>query len=252
MSDSPGFHDLFSRQASVYAAARPGYPRELYERVVAVAPGRSLAWDCATGNGQAARDLATYFDRVVATDASAEQIRHAMPVANVEYRVATAENSGLAANSIELTTVGQALHWLNHDRFHAEVRRVSVPGGILAAWSYGSCHAGPELEGSLREFEDGLLGPYWNPERRWVDEGYRTIPFPFPEIPMPTLELRVTWSLSQLGEYLSSWSAVARYRRERGVDPVAPFLERIVKLWGPPGHTRTVVWPLGLRVGRVG
>jgi SAM-dependent methyltransferase len=252
LSESPGFSDLFSRQAAVYAAARPTYPPELYDLVAGLAPGRSLAWDCATGNGQAARDLARHFDRVVATDASAEQIRHAAPAANVEYRVATAEDSGLAPGSIELTTVAQALHWLDHGRFYAEVRRVTVPHGILAAWCYGSCHAGAELEPALREFEDGLLGPYWNPERRWVDEGYRTIPFPFPDIPMPTLELRVTWSLSQLGEYLSSWSAVDRFRRERGVDPVAPFLEHIVKLWGPPGRTRTVVWPLGLRVGRVG
>ena len=215
-------------------------------------PVRDVAWDCATGNGQAAGGLARHFRIVVASDASPEQIRHASGPDNVHFRVATAEQSALPSECVDLTTVAQALHWLDHDSFYREVRRVTKPHGIFAAWSYGSCHAGEDLEAELREFEGGLLGPYWNPQRRWVDEGYRTIPFPFPELEMPSFELRMTWSLSQLGGYLSSWSAVATYRRIRGADPVAPFLERIVKLWGSPSETRAVVWPLALRAGRVG
>lgn len=244
--------DLFSRDAATYAAARPRYPDTLYDAILAHVPGRSLAWDCATGSGQAAVDLARRFERVVATDASPEQIRHAMPVPNVEYRIAPAEASGLSSWSVQLTTVAQALHWLDHARFYVEVRRVVQPGGVFAAWSYGACSAGADIESLLREFEDGLLGPYWEPRRRWVDEGYRTIPFPFPEIPMPPFELRVEWSLSQLGEYLSTWSAVSRYRQARGEDPVPPFVHRIVKHWGAPERTRMVSWPLSVRVGRVG
>lgn len=247
-----GYADLFSGQASTYAAARPGYPAALYEWLVPLAPGRDLAWDCATGNGQAARDLARYFARVIATDASEAQIARAAEVPNVDYRVATAESSGLESGSVTLTTVAQALHWLDHERFYREVRRVMVRGGVLAAWSYGSCRAGSDVEPLLRDFEFGTVGPCWSPERRWVDEGYRTISFPFEELAAPPFELRVEWSLSQLGEYLRSWSAVAAYRRERGDDPVAPLLERLAKFWGPPARTREVVWPLGLRVGRVG
>jgi hypothetical protein len=132
------------------------------------------------------------------------------------------------------------------------VRRVSVPGGAFAAWTYGYCHAGDDVDPLLRDFEDGLLGPYWDSRRRWVDEGYRTIPFPFIECRMPTFELRAEWSLSQLGGYLRSWSAVAKYRHEHGKDPVAPLLDRIVKHWGAPEETRDIVWPLSVRVGRVG
>jgi SAM-dependent methyltransferase len=244
--------DLFGRRAATYAAARPRYPTGLYEAILAVAPGRAVAWDCATGNGQAAVDLAGYFDRVIATDASAEQIAHAKPAPNVDYRVARAEHSGLPSGGVDLTTVAQALHWLDHARFYEEVRRVSVPGGVFAAWTYGYCHAGEDVERLLRGFEDGLLGPYWDPRRRWVDEGYRTIPFPFAEFSMPPFELRVEWSLSQLGGYLSSWSAVATYRQARGHDPVAPFLDQLVKHWGAPEETRVIVWPLSVRVGRVG
>ena len=215
-------------------------------------PRRRLAWDCATGNGQAARDLARYFDRVVATDASAEQIAHAVPLANVEYRVAPAEASGMEAATVDLVTVAQALHWFVHESFFAEVRRVTVPGGILAAWSHGSCHAGSDVEPLLRELEDGTVGPYWNPERKWVDEGYRTIPIPFEQVPAPAFELRAQWTLSQMGAYLGSWSAVSKYRQKLGEDPVAPLLERIARFWGPPDRTREITWPLNIRVGRVG
>jgi SAM-dependent methyltransferase len=213
---------------------------------------RVLAWDCATGNGQAARDLARYFDRVIATDGSADQVALAAPVPNVEFRVARASASGLAARSVDLVTVAQALHWFAVDEFFDEVRRVTLPGGVVAAWCYGWCHAGADIEATLREFESGTVGPYWNPERKWVDEGYRTIPFPFDEIQAPRLELRAEWTLSQLGAYIGSWSSVASYRRERGEDPVAPLLERIANQWGPAQQTRDIKWPLNIRVGRVG
>ena len=245
------FLDLFSRQAATYAAVRPSYPDELFAFLASVAANQAVAWDCATGNGQAARDLARYFDRVVATDASAEQLAHAVPVANVEYRPAMADASGLPSHSVDVVTVAQALHWLDVDTFYPEVRRVTVPGGIIAAWCYGYCHAGDDIEGALRKFEEGTVGGYWNPERRWVIDGYRTIPFPFDEIAAPKIELRVRWTLSQLGAYLSSWSAVAKYRRERGTDPVAPFIESIANLWGPEDGTREVTWPIGQRIGRI-
>lgn len=248
---SGAFLDLFSRQASTYAVARPSYPDALYQHLVSFVPRRMLAWDCATGNGQAARDLARYFSRVIATDASADQIGQATPIANVEYRVAHAELSGIEDRTVDLVTVAQALHWLDHDRFYAEVRRVAVPGSLIAAWSYRSCNAGSDVEPMLREFESRTVGPYWDAHRRWVDEGYRTIPFPFEDIPMPSFELRVQWTLAQLGQYLGSWSAVAKYRRERGQDPVAPLLDQLSHHWGTSERTRDVTWSLGIRVGRI-
>ena len=247
-----GFHYLFWQQASTYASARPSYPDELYQFVVSLVKRRELAWDCATGNGQAARDLARFFTRVVATDASLEQIREANGPANVEFRVAPGEASGLADRSVDLVCVAQALHWFANERFFSEVRRVTVSGGVVAAWSYGSASAGADVEALLREFEDGEMGPYWNPERKWVDEKYRTIPFPFDEIEAPSFELRVRWTLPQLGAYLRSWSAVAKYRRQHGGDPVAPVLERIAHYWKEPERVREVTWPLNIRVGRIG
>jgi len=208
-------------------------------------------WDCATGSGQAALGLARHFRHVVATDASASQVGHAPRLPGVTYHVATAEASALAPRSVDLVTVAQAIHWFDFERFHGEVRRVTVPGGVLAAWSYGACHAGDDVESLLRDFEHREVGPYWHSNRRWVDEGYATIPFPWPEIEAPGLQLRVRWTLRQLGLYLGSWSAVAAYRRDRGEDPVPRLLDRIAHHWGAPDVVRDVEWPLALRVGRV-
>ena len=245
------FLDLFSQQASTYASIRPRYPRELFEFIASLAPKRDLAWDCATGNGQAAQDLASYFERVIATDASEAQIAQAVPVPNVEYRVANASDSGLPPRSTDAVTVAQALHWLDVPRFADEVRRVTVPGAVVAAWCYGACDAGEDLQALLHEFQEGTVGPYWNPGRRWVDEAYRTIEFPFEEVEAPPFQLRARWSLSQLREYLGSWSAVATYKRERGLDPVVPLMEQIGKFWNPSDGTREITWPIGLRIGRV-
>lgn len=209
-------------------------------------------WDCGTGSGQAARDLARYFEKVIATDASTAQLRSAVPVPNVEYRVATAESSGLQDASVDLTTVAQALHWFDLEAFYAEVRRVTVRGGIIAAWSYGACSVSASIDRIVSTFQEKTVGPYWDPGRRWVDEGYRTIPFPFAEIEAPSFQLRKEWTLSQFGGYLSSWSSVAKFVVERGQDPVAPVLEQLEKHWGPPDRARTITWPLAVRVGRIG
>jgi len=99
------FQDHFSGVAHLYADFRPSYPEALFDTLAALVPRRALAWDCAAGNGQATVELARHFERVVATDASHEQIASARRLPNVEYRVALAEASGLADASVELITV---------------------------------------------------------------------------------------------------------------------------------------------------
>jgi hypothetical protein len=174
-----------------------------------------------------------------------------VPASGVEYRVAPADRSGLPDKSVALVTVAQALHWFDFDAFYGEVRRVTVSEGVIAVWSYGACHVGADIEQDLRDFQEGTVGPYWDPGRKWVDEEYRTIPFPFAELKAPAFELHKEWSLTQLGGYLRSWSAVAKYVKVRGEDPVIPLLERLVNRWGSADERRHVRWPLALRVGRV-
>jgi SAM-dependent methyltransferase len=248
-----GFADHFSVVAADYASFRPRYPDALFAALAAVAPDRGRAWDCATGNGQAALGLAEHFDSVVATDASAAQVSRATAHPRVRYLVAPAEASGLAAGSIALVTVAQALHWLDLDRFYAEARRVLAPGGVIAAWSYGRHRIdGGPIDALVDRFHDEVVAAFWPPERRHVESGYRTVPFPFAELPVAAPPMTADWTLAQLLGYLGTWSSVDAWRREHGEDPVPPLGALLAPLWGDPAMRRAVTWPLALRVGRVG
>src|SRR6478672_8341336 len=220
------FSDHYSSSASHYASFRPGYPPELFAWLASIAPDRRRAWDCATGSGQAAMPLADHFAHVVATDPSVAQLAHASSRSGVEYAAMSAEDSALAAGSVSLVTVAQALHWFDRPRFWAEARRVLVAGGVLAVWSYGLLtlhdHA---LDDIMRRFHGETVGPYWPAERRLVDEGYRSLELPFEEVDAPAFSMQARWTLEHLAGYLSTWSAVLRARTATGQDPVAGVLE---------------------------
>jgi len=245
------FKDHFSTNARAYAEFRPTYPDALFDFVASLAPSRRVAWDCATVNGQAALPLAERFEQVIATDASAAQIEHAATDPRIEYRVAPAESSGLPAASIDLVTVAQSLHWFDFERFYDEVRRVLVPEGVLAVWTYGD----PELEDparndALRRFSRQTLGTYWPPERQLVWESYRTIPFPFRRIPTPPFVIERSWSLDDLMGYVRTWSASERYRKLHGEDSVSALAEAMGRLGGAADNRHLVRWPITLLAGR--
>lgn len=248
---TPAFTDHFGGKSRSYAEFRPGYPPALFEWLASQCAARELAWDCGAGTGQASVALAAHFRRVLATDASAGQIAAAEPHPGVEYRVAPAQASGLPDASADLVTVAQALHWFDLDGFHAEVRRVAKPGALLAVWSYGIVHLdGPGLDAPMQDFYRNEIGPYWPPERRHVETGYRDLPFPFPRIEAPAFEMRVEWTLEQLLGYLRTWSACTRYEQARGRDPVLALARRLAPAWGDPQQRQAVRWPLSLKAGR--
>src|SRR5581483_12097436 len=149
---------------------------------------------------------------VIATDASEKQIASARPHPNAEYRVALAERSGLETGSIGLITVAQALHWFDLPLFYEETRRVLSPGGLFAAWAYGINEVeGDEVNRLVQEFYGETVGPYWPPERKLVEEGYRGLPFPFDEFAPPKFRMETRWTLAQLIGYFSTWSATNRF-----------------------------------------
>lgn len=244
------FADHFSGVSSGYAAFRPSYPEALVDALVDIAPSAALAWDCGTGTGQAAIALAHRCAAVVATDASAKQIEKATAHPRVTYRVAPAHESGLDDGSVGLITVAQALHWFDVDAFHAEAKRVLMPHGIIAEWSYALLDV-PSAPGvaALVNALDASVGPWWPPERQHVDDGYASLDFPFEPVDMGTFVMECDWTPEQLLGYLATWSAVSRYRAEKGEDPLAQFATDLAGAWGPaPVHR--IRWPLTLRVGR--
>ncbi len=246
------FKDHFSGHAASYAAYRPGYPPRLFEILATLPRERRLAWDSGTGNGQAAVALAECFERVVATDPSEEQLRHALPHPRVEYRVGQAEDSGLAEGSVDLVTAAQAFHWYDFDRFFDEVRRVLVPGGVVAVWTYNLARVDPEVDRWTDRLARQIVGPWWPPERRWVDEEYQTIPFPFDEIEIAPLRYEDSLDLERFTRYMRTWSSFQRYQKETGRDPLDEIREGLTAAWGDPARERTVAWPIFLRAGRAG
>ena len=247
----PGFKDHFSARSEDYAASRPDYPPELAAFLASSAPGRGLALDCGCGTGQLSLLLADEFDRVIATDASAQQITAARPHPRIDYRVAPAEASGLDAGTADLIVAAQAAHWFDLDGFYAEARRVAKPSALLALVAYGVFHVEADAEPVLQEFYWRTMGPYWPAERRHVEEGYRTLPFPVPEIPQPDLAIERHWSRDQFLLYVETWSAVreAEKRGQRAL--VEDFAKALPAVW--PDDARLLVrWPITVRAGRIG
>lgn len=244
------FKDHFSRQARDYGRYRPRYPPELIAYVAGLAPGRRVALDVATGNGQAAVDLAAHFELVLASDASASQLAEAVPHPSVRYLRHGAECLPVRAGVADLLAVAQAAHWFAFERFYAEARRVLRPGGIIALWTYETLRVDAAVDATIAAFYRDVIGPYWPPERRHVEAGYRTLPFPVTELAAPAFQLATDWTLERVISYLGTWSAVVRYRAARGHDPLPALAEALAPLW-PAGAPRRILWPIHLRLGRV-
>lgn len=251
MSD---FKDLFSRQSKEYAASRPSYPRALFDFLAGLVQNRELAWDCATGNGQAAAFLGEYFERVIASDASVSQVEYARAGKNVNFTVFPAERADIKDNSVDLVTVAQALHWFRFDDFFREVRRVSRRGGVIAAWAYGHYSISPEVDRVTQAFYMDVVGKYWPAEIKYIENKYEDIPFPFAQIGVPDFHIELEWSLRDLVGYFYTWSSVQKYIEEKGSDPVEKLLYPGLKeAWSRDGisEKRKVTWPIYLKVGRV-
>lgn len=240
--------DNFSDASVQYAQYRPTYPQELFSHILQYVPGKNQAWDCATGNGQTARELSKHFEYVQATDISRQQLEQAAKADNIIYSVASAERSHLKDNSIDLITVSQALHWFNFDHFFKEVRRVATKDALLAVWTYNLLEIDNTIDRLIHNFHYNTIGSYWDLERTFVDYGYLSVPFPFKEIACPEFQIKVDWTMENLQGYLETWSAVKKYKANTGENPVPLLMKQIKKFWGNE-ERRSIIFPLYLRLG---
>lgn len=250
------FHDHFSKQAPDYSQFRPQYPASLFDYLSSLTPQHELAWDCATGNGQAALSLATLYNRIEATDASEQQISNATPHDKVHYQVCEATCTPFADNQFDLITVAQALHWFELEKFYSEVTRVSKPAGVFAAWCYGLFKVNDQIDVLIQQFHDQTLGPYWPAGRKHIADGYASLAFPFQRITgdpnkPAEFEMSASWNLSELLGYLGTWSALHYYIEQHSENPLQQLAPVLEKHWGKPAKHREIRWPLYLHVGRV-
>ena len=244
------FKDHFSGHANAYAGYRPDYPAELFTYLASLTPQRQVALDCATGSGQAAVGLADHFALVVASDGSVSQLQSAQAHPHVAYVANLAEQPALRDGSVDLVVAAQAAHWFDHERFYPQVKRVLKEGGAVALWTYGLAQVEPQIDAIVRHFYSDIVGSYWPPERRWVESAYRDLPFPLREVAAPEFQLNLEWDLDNLIGYLGTWSAVQRYQRATGEDPLPALRAEIAPYWPSPVAAKPVTWPLHLRVGR--
>jgi SAM-dependent methyltransferase len=240
--------DNFSSQAAVYAKYRPAYPAALFDFILSHAKGREAAWDCATGNGQTAKELSPHFKKVLATDISRKQLDNAIAAENIFYSVQPAEQTGFAENSIDLITVSQALHWFNFEKFYKEAVRVSKPGCWLAVWMYSLLRISPDIDMIIEDYHFQALEKYWDNERKHVDNNYSTIPFPFPGIETPPFSIEYLWGLDELEGYLNTWSALQKFITANGYSPVPELIKKIQPFWK---DKMRIVFPVYLRMGQV-
>jgi ubiquinone/menaquinone biosynthesis C-methylase UbiE len=242
--------NTFGLAADDYRAFRPTYPDALFAYLASLCERRHAALDCATGSGQAAVDLARYFQRVAAFDSSAEQVAAALPHPKIEYRVASAEALPYGGREFDLVTVAQGAHWFDLPRFYAEVRRVAAPGAIIAIWGYSWCVVNDEVDRIVAEHLLEPIAPFWAAGNRVIMEKYRTIDFPFDELPWPGFTARHEWTRAAFLNYMRTWSAYKRYVAVQSADPMPALDRMLTELW-PDAATKPVTFELVGRVGRV-
>lgn len=240
----------FSPFADVYAAARPRYPADLYRWLASVVDRRELAWDCATGNGQAALGLAASFDRVVASDVSWTQLRFAVRDPRTAYCVGRAEESPLVSDSVDLVVAAAAVHWFDLDPFWREVERVTDRGSVLAVWSYHVAHLEGAHAARIRSFYENEVKEYFGAGARWVDARYENLILPGAPLEVPPFYVSAEWTLAELLRFVRSWSGVQKAVAETREDPVSDLADDLAKVWGDPGSPTALRWPLYAKATR--
>jgi len=242
--------DLFSRDSKQYAKFRLTYPDEFYHFIFQHVNHKQYAWDVGTGNGQVARVLARHFEQVYATDISQKQLEEAVQLPNVQYLRCNEYETSFATHTFDLITVGQAIHWFNIDLFYQEVQRVAKKGAIIAVWGYNLLRISPQIDTLIQQFYKEKVGSFWNAERKYVEESYQTIPFPFQVITSPNFQIEVFWDLTMLEGYLNTWSSVGKFIQTHLYNPVNELIVSLNPFW-KKNEQKKIIFPIFVRLGVV-
>ncbi len=243
--------DLFSKQSDLYAKYRPTYPHALIDYILGFVDNKHAAWDCATGNGQAALLYVDYFEKIFATDISEKQIANATSHPKIIYSISEAEKTSFADNTFDLITVSQAYHWLQFESFFKEATRVGKNGSIVACWGYKLAVASDEkIDELVKFFYADIVGKYWDAERKFVDAKYETIPFKFERLQSKEFYINVEWNVDELLGYFSTWSSVQHFIKINNSNPIDQVERKIRAHWND-GSKKHFSFQLFLLLGRI-
>lgn len=240
--------DNFSRNSKEYCKYRPTYPAGIFDFIKVHLPAQENVWDCGTGNGQVGVELSKFFTRVEATDISKNQIKHAPKKNNIHYSIQPAEKTNFSSNQFDLIICAQAVHWFDFNKFYREVKRCLKPEGLIIILGYGLFRSNHETNEVIANFYNNIIGSFWDEERKYLEDEYKTIPFPFKELPAPKYVQTYQWEIEHLLGYLRTWSAVKHYEEKYDQDPVAiiePDLRRTF------GKKNEVLFPILFRMGKI-
>ncbi len=239
--------DNFSKQAKLYATFRPHYPQALYQFIYDRTRATHTAWDCATGNGQVAKMLSHKFEKVFATDISEAQLKQAETKHNIYYAIGSAESSGINTK-VDLITVGQAIHWFDLDKFYNETLRLAKAHTILSYWGYGLVRVNKEIDKLFDHFYYEITRPYWDPERKLIDNKYSGINLPLKGKIAAEFVYKANWTLAHFCGYLSSWSAVQKIINKNNINPVDELQLALAPHWK---NDLEVSFPIFLTLGSI-
>ena len=239
--------DLFSDCSALYQQARPSYPHHIIAEILKYVPSTHFAWDCGAGSGQFTQLLVPYFEQIVATDMSSQQLHQAPYFENVSYQIQHAEQTNFADQSFDLITVAQAIHWFDFEAFYQEVVRTLKANGVIAVIGYGTLKTqDAALNQQIDHLYTQILKHDWDPERRYIDAHYHNLPFPFEILAETETNMQFNWNKEQLLGYLNTWSAVKHHREKNNQDP----LLEIIQFLANDSQMIEVTFPIFLKVGK--
>lgn len=243
----------YSDLAPHYSKYRPNYPECLFQYLTEHTLIRNHAWDCATGNGQAALRLVPYFNRITATDISEAQIQCAPKHEQITYIVTAAEKTAIMPASVDLAVIAQAIHWLDRNTFYGELKRVLKPNATVAVLSYSHWETltvdSPAAE-VMKSFYTTVCMPYWLPTWRQFRVEQNSFEFPFVEIAAPDLKMEAYWDLQDVLGFANSMASVRRYRTVTGNDPIPSLFRELESVWEMSEQKYRFSWILNARIGR--
>lgn len=240
----------FGDQAALYAAYRPGYPKEIFERLLAHLEGsRELAVDLGAGSGQATRELAQSFAHVIAVEPDPRMAALLPRAENITVLTLAAEDAEFSPQSIDAVISATAFHWMDQPKVCAGVARWLRPGGIFFPFLYGPFR----MEGAAAEiyrshsalwgpFRDARLGSNVDYERPIRESGA------FHIVERVGMEMKFALTAEDATGLILTMSYASAYARANG--GVAAYRERLLADFGAAGDGVVAAAHLGGIIAR--